>query len=317
MKIVARETLPRPEKFQDPRITLKGEQRAEVAVGALTTVWFNTGSLCNITCQGCYMDSGPSNDRLAYLTRSEVGQYLDEIRDSRLPVREIGLTGGEPFMNPDIVPIISDCLARGFQVLVLTNGMKPLANRRRALLAIDQEARRRLVVRVSLDHHQRERHDRLRAAGSFDKALEALRWLSQAGIQVAVAGRTLWREDEASARRGYHDLFQILGLSLDAGDASQLVLFPEMDEHLDVPEITTACWTILGVDPGAMMCASGRMVIKRKGADHPVVVPCTLLPYDRRFELGRRLTDALGPVPLNHPHCARFCVLGGGACGGG
>jgi len=87
-----------------------------------------------------------------------------------------------------------------------------------------------------------------------------------------------------------------------------------MDATKDVPEITTACWDILGVSPDAMMCASSRMVVKRKGASHPTVVPCTLLPYDPQFELGRTLREASGSVPLNHPHCARFCVLGGGSC---
>jgi hypothetical protein len=94
----------------------------------------------------------------------------------------------------------------------------------------------------------------------------------------------------------------------------QLVLFPEMDATKDVPEITTRCWDILGVSPDAMMCASSRMVIKRKGASHPAVVSCTLLPYDPQYELGRTLREASGTVPLNHPHCARFCVLGGGSC---
>ncbi len=95
---------------------------------------------------------------------------------------------------------------------------------------------------------------------------------------------------------------------------AQLVLLPEMDATKDVPEITTACWGILGVSPDAMMCASSRMVIKRKGAAHPSVVSCTLLPYDLQFELGRTLQEASGTVALNHPHCARFCVLGGGSC---
>ena len=48
-----------------------------------------------------------------------------------------------------------------------------------------------------------------------------------------------------------------------------------------------------------------------------VVLACTLLPYDSRFELGRTLAAASGPVPLNHPHCAKFCVFGGGACSRG
>jgi hypothetical protein len=87
-----------------------------------------------------------------------------------------------------------------------------------------------------------------------------------------------------------------------------------MNETLDVPEITTACWDILDVRPDAMMCASSRMIVKRKGADRPVVTPCTLLPYDTQFELGHGLAEAAKSVKLNHPHCARFCVLGGGSC---
>ena len=56
------------------------------------------------------------------------------------------------------------------------------------------------------------------------------------------------------------------------------------------------------------------MVVKRKGAERATIAACTLLPYDREFELGRSLAEACGPVPLNHPHCATFCVLGGGSC---
>ena len=89
---------------------------------------------------------------------------------------------------------------------------------------------------------------------------------------------------------------------------------PEMDGRLDVPEITEQCWGILGVTPESIMCASSRMVVKRKGDDRPVVLPCTLLPYGSEFEMGHTLADAAGAVKLNHPHCARFCVLGGGSC---
>ncbi len=98
-----------------------------------------------------------------------------------------------------------------------------------------------------------------------------------------------------------------------------------MDERADVPEITEACWESLGKNPSEIMCASSRMVVKRKGAETPVVLPCTLLPYDRGFEMGTTLADAgradggmfdHGAVKLCHPHCARFCVLGGGTCSG-
>ena len=61
-----------PRKFQNPSITAKGEQRAHVALRALETLWFNTGTLCNLTCRNCYIESSPRNDRLVYLTATEV-----------------------------------------------------------------------------------------------------------------------------------------------------------------------------------------------------------------------------------------------------
>ena len=81
---------------------------------------------------------------------------------------------------------------------------------------------------------------------------------------------------------------------MDAFDPVRLMLFPEMDPTRDVPEITTACWGILHKSPDDVMCASSRMVVKRKDAPHPVVLACTLLPYDPRFELGRTLAEAAG-----------------------
>src|SRR6476660_4268426 len=102
-----------PRKLRDPFVTAKGETRAQVALRSLDTLWFNTGTLCNLTCRNCYIDSSPRNDRLAYLTHNEVREYLDEIARDRLPTQLIGFTGGEPFMNPDIVAMLGDVLSRG------------------------------------------------------------------------------------------------------------------------------------------------------------------------------------------------------------
>ena len=124
----------------------------------------------------------------------------------------------------------------------------------------------------------------------------------------------MWGEDQAAQRAGYARLFAGHDIPIDANKSEDLVLFPEMDVGVDVPEITTGCWNILGKSPADVMCATSRMVVKRKGADHPVVVSCTLLPYDAQFELGRTLRQANGTVPLNHPFCAQFCVLGGASC---
>jgi len=304
-------------KFQDPRVTADGSARASVTLRELRTLWINTGTLCNLTCRNCYIESSPTNDRLAYISAAEVAGYLDEIAAGGLPTELIGITGGEPFMNPDIVAILNDALGRGFTVLVLTNAMKPMARHRAALLELKARFGAKLTLRVSIDHHSRSIHELERGERAWGPAIEGLSWLSEHGFALAVAGRTFLAEPEDKSRAGYARLFAEHGVALDADDPAHLVLLPEMNETLDVPEITTACWGLLKVAPSSVMCAHERMVVKRKGADAPVVLPCTLLPYDERFELGATLAQAGGAVALNHPHCARFCVLGGGSCSGG
>ncbi len=308
----------RLEKFSDPDWTAKGEPRARVGLERLETLWFNTGTLCNIACRNCYILSSPRNDALVYLSAAEVEAYLDEIAALGLPTREIGFTGGEPFMNPYIMAMLEAALARGHRVLVLTNAMRPML-RPRMRAGLERLAARhgeRLVLRVSLDHHRAEVHDAERGAGSFAISLEGMRWLRDAGIRMAVAGRRICEEDEAAARAGFARLFAREGFAIDAMDPAECVLFPEMDETAEVPEITTACWGILGKRPADVMCATSRMVVKRRGAARPVVLACTLIAYDPAFELGRTLAEAGGEVSLKHPHCAKFCVLGGASCSG-
>lgn len=306
-----------PVKFVDPDITAKGERRASVSLTHLKTLWINTGTLCNLTCVNCYIESSPTNDRLVYLGAAEVAAYLDEIERRGLGTVEIGFTGGEPFMNPDLPAMMGDALSRGFRVLVLTNAMKPMQHRQRDLLALKTAYGEAMRLRVSLDHYVAEMHEALRGPRTWAPALAGIRWLTEHGFTLDVAGRTCWPEAEADLRRGFAELFAREGIAVDAGDPAALVLFPEMNPMHDVPEITTACWQILGVQPDSMMCATSRMVIKRKGADHPVVVPCTLLPYDAQFEMGATLAEAGGAVKLNHPYCAQFCVLGGASCSAG
>ena len=300
-------------KFVDPDITAKGEARASVAWAGLKTLWFNAGTLCNITCANCYIESSPTNDRLVYLTRSDVEPYLDELTAPA----EIGITGGEPFLAPEIIGIFRAVLTRGHSLLVLTNAMRPMMRPRvqAGLVDLARQFPGKMTLRVSLDSHDAALHDAERGAGAFEEACKGLRWLAGAGIGLAIAGRKALHEDEAAARAGYRELIAVLGLGLDADDPKQLVLFPEMIARDDPPEITTACWGILNTAPESIMCASQRMVVRRKGAPGPRVLACTLLVDDPAFDLGDTLAEATAaPVKLNHPWCASFCVLGGASC---
>lgn len=303
-------------KFVDPFITAKGETRAHVALSDPQTLWFNTGTLCNIECTNCYILSSPTNDALVYLTAAEVDHFLDQLDERNWGAREIGFTGGEPFMNPEMIEMARHALDRGYEVLILTNAMQPMMRKRirEGLTQLNAAHGRRLTLRVSVDHHSAALHDKERGAGSFARTLEGMAWLRDNGIRMTVAGRTVWGESQADARAGYARLYARHGFEIDAQDPAQTVLFPEMDATAEVPEITTACWGILGKSPKDVMCASSRMVVRHKGAAAPSVIACTLLPYDPQFDLGTTLREAEGPVQLNHPHCAKFCVLGGASC---
>ena len=283
-----------------------------MALKGLSTLWFNTGTLCNLACKSCYIESSPTNDALVYLGLDDVLPYLDEIERDNLPTREIGFTGGEPFMNRAMVPMIQLCLDRGFEVLVLSNAMRPMRRFEAGLLAL--EGRERLTIRVSLDHYTQTIHEAERGPDSWNKAIEGLVWLAQNSFNISVAGRHLGDEPEAVAREGYRSLFEMYALRIAADNPAQLVLFPEMDETADTTEISTDCWSTLRVDPASMMCASSRMVVKRKGEAESRVAACTLLPYQADFDMGSTLAEASRDVQLNHPHCARFCVLGGASC---
>lgn len=302
-------------KFVDPLLTAKGEKRAIITLRQLETLWFNTGTLCNITCSNCYIESSPRNDRLAYLTLADVTAYLDEIRACELPVKMVGFTGGEPFMNRDMIAILTETLDRGFETLVLTNAMLPMMQRQAQLKILRKSYGRLLRFRVSLDDHRAEIHDAERGQGSFETAMEGLQFLSREGFQIEIAGRRLGVSSDAETRAGYQALFHREGIAIDCANPVQLVIFPEMNPDANPPEITEACWGILGKNPDDVMCATSRMIVRRKGAEAPTVVACTLIAYDQRFELGTSLRAASAAVPLNHRHCASFCVLGGASCG--
>src|SRR5262245_39724731 len=162
-----------PQKFSDPDWTATRERRATVALDRLDTLWINTGTLCNITCQNCYIESSPSNDRLAYITAAEAAAYFDEIEAGGLGTREIGFTGGQPFMNPHLPAMVEDALQRGFKVLVLSNAMQPMQRPKvkRGLLDLSKRFGARLTIRVSVDHYTQALHEAERGARTWERTL--------------------------------------------------------------------------------------------------------------------------------------------------
>lgn len=301
-------------KFKNYKLTATGEERASVKLNQLSTVWFNTGTLCNLQCKNCYIESSPTNDRLEYITSSEVNIFLKEIKESFPFVQEIGLTGGEPFINPDILPIITKILSCDLQLLILTNGYNILKRYHDCLISLNKDYPKKMLIRVSLDHHKKEVHDEHRGEGTFEKTLKEIKWLSSNGFEVSIAGRSLLDEPIPSSILSYKNLFISHDININFNKKDNLVIFPEMTQTENTPEISIKCWDILNKSPLDQMCSSQRMIVKKKGTKRPVVLPCTLLAYDKQFELGTSLKNANDTVFLNHRNCSEFCVLGGASC---
>jgi hypothetical protein len=127
-------------------------------------------------------------------------------------------------------------------------------------------------------------------------------------VVLSVAARTPWGESEAAMRAGFARLFAAQDVAIDAQDPARLVLFPEMDGAARVPPVTEAALAVMA-EGTRLMCATSRMLVRRKDAAAMEVTPCTLLP-------GRTLSRLEAPVLLDHDYCAQFCVFGGGNCAG-
>jgi predicted phosphodiesterase len=288
---------------------------AQIPLEQLETLWFNTGTLCNLACTGCYIESSPRNDRLAYLSLPEFTRIIDEARATQPALREIGFTGGEPFMNPSIIEMLSAALTHGYRSLVLTNAMRPLQRQFPALQRLRTTHGNRLALRVSLDHFTQAGHEGLRGAQAWLPALTGLKSLFDAGFAPSIAARFDPTQDsEGATRAGFAGLFAAQNWPINADDPTHLVLFPEMSTPNPVHCVSAAAWKALAPRGADAMCRTSRMVIQRKGAAQASLVACTLLPYTPRFELGTTLAAATRPVTLDHPHCARFCVFGASSC---
>ena len=305
------------DSFENIKITAKGEPRAWVELEAIKTLWFNTGTLCNLQCGNCYIESSPVNDRLVFITPKDIQKHLDEISllDHKGHIQEsinIGLTGGEPFLNPDIIDIIELILTYKLPLLILTNGTRLIRRFEKKLILLSQLHPDLLNFRISLDHFTKQVHDQERGKGNFNKVINTLKWMSENDFNFTVAGRSLVTDSIIDTRKKYLELFLKEDINLKTPE--EIIIFPEMNAKKNPPEITEQCWSILDKTPSSLMCAKERMIVKHKGDITTTVMPCTLLAYDQQFRLGETLKTSQKKIYLNHRFCSEFCVLGGASC---
>ena len=299
-------------KYLNKKFTMGGKPRASVKLNSLETLWFNTGTLCNLNCQGCYIESSPYNNSLEYIKFEEVKFYIDEIVSNNLKTSIIGFTGGEPFMNPDIIKILKYVLNSGFNTLVLTNGMRPIKLKFKDILNLP--FLNNMKIRVSIDHYLKPLHEKIRGINTWDSLIDNIVWLKKNNIKLDIASRLEDGENETDKREGFKNLFRKIGISIDANDKKTLVLFPSMNMEKPSTEITQDCWKILNKKPEDLMCSNSRMIVKKKGEKSTKILACTLITKDKNFELGETIMKSNKNVTLCHPFCSQFCFLGNSSC---
>jgi MoaA/NifB/PqqE/SkfB family radical SAM enzyme len=289
-----------------------GDPRGYIQPQSLKELWFHTGTNCNLRCPFCLEGSRPGDNRINFLSLDDVKLFVEEA--ITLGVEKFSFTGGEPFVNPDMVKILDFALDYR-PCLVLSNATEPTMNRLNEILPLRGKPNP-LNFRVSLDHPDEEKHDECRGKGNFRKALSTLGRLHKLGFGVSMARLVQDGENHEAVTRSYKPFFRSAGLPEDL----RIVAFPDFfppGSVADVPHITETCMTTyLNTEQrAAMMCNSTKMIVKKNG--RVGVYACTLVDDDLDYDLALTLTESMKiRVQLKHHRCYS-CFAYGATCSEG
>lgn len=289
--------------------TPDGSPRGFIQSYVLDELWLHTGTACNLACPFCLEGSKPGDNRLQLMRFDDAIPYIDEALT--LGVKQFSFTGGEPFINKDMVRILDYALQHR-PCLVLTNATEPLIKRLKQLEPL-LGREHKLHFRVSLDHFDASKHDVGRGEGMFAMALQGLKALHEMGFALSVANQALPGISPEEAAKKFTEVFYAAGLPKDM----QRIEFPEFyppKSDVSAPQITQTCMTDFQTENSRreFMCAFSRMVVKINGQTK--VYACTLVDDDPDYALGETLAESLQvPVSMKHHRCYS-CFQFGASC---
>ena len=265
---------------------------------SLDTLWLQVGgTVCNLQCTHCFISSSPTNHSHELMTLADVRPFLEEAE--RLGVKEYYFTGGEPFLNREILEIVEAALLRG-PVSVLTNGLLIRPETAARLRALSDASPYSLDLRVSIDGIDAATNDSIRGAGTFDRIVAAFGILARAGLNPVVtvteacdeAGTAPGRARILSFLRGCglaQPRLKVLPLLRLGAETARSRAYAEW-ESLAGRELTTQ-------EAEALQCSSGRMVTSRG------VYVCPILIDDPGARMADTLAGSLRPFELRYAAC--------------
>jgi molybdenum cofactor biosynthesis enzyme MoaA len=279
-----------------------------VRLAHLDELWFQvTGTLCNLTCRHCFISCSPHNRAFGFLGLEDVRRVLEEA--VRLGVKEYYFTGGEPFLNPDLVAILEHTLEVG-PATVLTNATVLKDEWLARLARAEAGSPYSLEFRVSIDGYSAGMNDPVRGEGTFERALRGVDMLLAHGfLPLITVARTSDEQDEGELFAGFVELLKRRGC-----DRPRVKILPTLrlgaeverqrgyaDEEFVTPELME------GFDPGLLLCSHARLV-----SDRGVHV-CPILLEAPDALLGQTLAEASRPFALRH-HACYTCYQYGTIC---
>jgi pyruvate-formate lyase-activating enzyme len=235
-------------------------------------LWLYTNFDCNLSCDYCCVRSSPKAPRRA-LGIERVRQIA--IEAAELGVSEIFVTGGEPFMLPDIGEILGACAAAA-PTTVLTNGMLFSGSRLETLRSLLRE---RVILQISLDSPTPQRHDSHRGRGTWARTWKGIERARAEGFRVRLAA-TVSTDAEAEEFRSFLDTHHIseqdrvIRRIALRGSATQGIALARADL---VPEVTITAQGVFWHPVGA--------------EDNDLLVSREIFPLTESFAAVRRAFD--------------------------
>jgi len=279
-----------------------------IELTALDELWFQvSGTLCNLECSHCFISCSPHNDSFGYLSLASVERMLKE--SIAQGVKEYYFTGGEPFLNREIVPILEKALEYG-PTTVLTNGtvLQPVWLQR--LRTAEERGVYSLEFRVSIDGPTAEINDPIRGPRTFQRAMQGVGLLTEHGFLPIITMTRTW---EMSRDAEILDRFR--GVLAEHGcTRPRLKILPRLQigaeakrtqGYGDHDRVTAEM--MAGFDGSRLICNHSRVVTDRG------VYVCPILLDEPDACMGKTLSEAAGAYPLGHGACFT-CYQYGSIC---
>ncbi|MCG8451290.1 MAG: radical SAM protein [Pirellulales bacterium] len=279
-----------------------------VELSHLDHLWFQvSGTLCNLTCHHCFISCSPKNDSFGYLSLEQVKRSLEE--SVALGVKEYYYTGGEPFLNRDIVPMLVTTLRYG-PATVLTNGTVLRDEWLEKLRAAEKASIYSLEFRVSLDGFSPQTNDPIRGEGTFVRAMQGVQKLVEYDFLPIITATRTWPDAEEQQVVGQF----VATLKLAGYQRPRLKILPSLQigaeaerthGYRESERVTRRM--MKGFDASQLVCEHSRVITDRG------VYVCPILLESPDARLGDSLADALRPYTLSHGACYT-CYQYGAIC---